>query len=54
MKKARTNRISISLQTYPTILSNARSKQMGEEDLCTALQNGAMPVNPEDKSLRKF
>ena len=54
MKKARTNRISISLQTYPTILSNARSKQMGEEDLCTALQNGEMPVNPEDKSTEKI
>lgn len=31
MKKAKTDRISTSLQTYPTILSNARSKQMGEE-----------------------
>lgn len=54
MKKPRTNRISVSLQTFPTILSNARSKQMGEEDLCTALQNGEMPVNPEDKTLRNF
>lgn len=40
MKETQKNRISISLQTYPTNLSNAQSKQMGEEDLCTALQNG--------------
>lgn len=40
MKEMQKNRISISLQTYPTNLSNAQSEQMGEEDLCTALQNG--------------
>lgn len=40
MKEMQKNRISISLQTYPTNLSNVQSEQMGEEDLCTALQNG--------------
>lgn len=40
MKEMQKNRISISLQTYPTNLSNVQSEQMGEEDLRTALQNG--------------
>lgn len=40
MKETQTNRISLSLHTYPTNLSNAQSKRMGEEDGGTALQNG--------------
>lgn len=40
MKETQKNRISLSLHTYPTNLSNAQSKRMGEEDGRTALQNG--------------
>lgn len=40
MKATFVNRIPIAFRTYPTNLSNAQGKQMGEEDLCTALQNG--------------
>lgn len=40
MKETHTKIEFLSLQTYPTNLSKAQSKEMGEGDLCTALQNG--------------
>lgn len=40
MKEAHTKIEFLSLRTYPMNLSDAQSEELGEGDLCTALQHG--------------